>query len=200
MTDPAASSPAAHDLDELQRLDADPLEEWDRHREVLGLLLVVGAVGLVLQALLSAYANAKPAPDSGEGIQWGVFLPALGSGGSLTTAVLVAVALLVAVGSGRREPGRLGWITIQIVSVLGVVVASLALLLIEEYNRSRMGATPGNNPFTGEVAFGWMQAALMAQMLPAAGLAGGAAYLAWRRLRSSGAVGTSEIAAAAEIA
>lgn len=200
MTDPAAPSPAQPDLVEPQRLDVDRLEEWDRHREVLGLLLVVGAVGLVLQALLSAYANAKPAPDSGEGIAWGVFLPALGGGGSLTTAVVVAAALLVAVGSGRREPGRLGWLTIQVVSVLGVVVASLALLLIEEYNRSRMGATPDASPFSSEVAFGWMQAALMAQLLPAAALAGGAAYFAWRRLRSSGAAGDDELAAAAQIA
>ncbi|MBX3287473.1 MAG: hypothetical protein KF703_19150 [Actinobacteria bacterium] len=197
MTDPAdpTTLPATTDPDDgppPSEVDADagddPPGAWDRHRELLALLLVVAAIGQILQALLTAYGYGKPTPGSGQGIAWGVFLPALGTGGQITTAVLVVAALVVAVGSGRRDPGRLGWLTIQAVSVVGVVSAALALLLIEEYERNRSGAADSARigGFGGGPAFGWLEAGLGAHALSSAALAGGAAYVAWRRLQAGG--------------
>ena len=47
MTDPAEpSTPATPHPGAAEQLDVGALGEWDHHRELLGLLLAVGAIGL----------------------------------------------------------------------------------------------------------------------------------------------------------
>ncbi len=165
--------------------DADRrLRSW---LELLALLAVVAAVGAVLGALLEATAWVRASTDlvgapEGGSFEWGQWLGIAALGGSVGNGLLVATALaLVALAPGARA-GRLGVVVVNAVSVVGVAVAALALLGVEEsLRRSSSTLLPGGQG--GDATATWLaRLGVVAEGLPAAALAGGAAYLAWRLL------------------
>ncbi len=158
--------------------------------EPLAVLLVGAAVVSVAHHLLAAWSaydqlGGFVGDDPG---RWDIVLPAAAQGGSLVNAVVVAVALgLVLVAPG--PVGRWGRVALTAVSVVGVVVAALALLGIVEVlrpdnemegmwmNADAFGGAPPSPPVVDRVAE-------VLRWIPSILVAGPSAWFAWRSLEA----------------
>ena len=166
---------------------------WRERCEVVAVLLVLAALGIVGQALFNALAfneelsgNPLGSPVPSE---WEIILPLVAQGGTLLSALPLVLALgLVVLAPGPL--GRTGRLTLNLLSVVGVVVAALALLGVEETLRGRAGG-PFSPLGAGDDSGG--QAALFTKVggvlswIPPAALAGVTAWMAWRALNEDAA-------------
>jgi len=117
-------------------------------------------------------------------LRWSVvwiYLPT--TAGTISTALLVAIAFDLAVGRGREEPGALGRGVIAVVSVVGVVVAAIALLGVQQVvSRSPQPGLSscifGRADCRPAGSTGLTYVAAMSAFLPAAALAFGSAFMA----------------------
>lgn len=165
---------------EREPIGVDPRRTW---LERVALLLVVAAVGQIARYTLQglAYATASRSEGVDGGFEWTQFLAVVSVAGDSLVGVLLAVALgLVVLAPGH--PGRLAVVVANAVSVVGVVVAALAVLAIEEVFRSQPGVY---DPFgdTDRDAVRFFQGSAVLGYGAAFALALGTAYAAWRLLR-----------------
>jgi hypothetical protein len=178
------------------RLAAAGADPWVRRCELVALLLVLAVAGIALAAGLHAIRLRQvtdtefvtgTAVDSGQlAAPWSYVLGVLAYlGGSLTNGVALALALaLVALSPGDRI-GRLGTRVLNALSVLGVVVGACAMIGVEEIIRIKNESGPTtflNDPATSGAARVLDKATGILQVLPAATLAFGVAWVAWRML------------------
>ncbi|QXC60932.1 hypothetical protein KSP35_21880 [Aquihabitans sp. G128] len=158
-------------------------EGWRDALEVLALLVLLGVVGTVGQALFTGLGYSEVVgTDPASPSRWTSIANFLVQGGSVITAGLVALALgLVLLAPG--PVGRRGRWALQAIPPLGVVVATLAVLGIEEVLRNAGGGLggfsdasgPGHADLYGKVAG-------VVAFVPAVAVAAFAAATAWRAL------------------
>lgn len=152
----------------------------------LALLTLLGAVGLILQGFFTGLNEGRNLDEYGTHLNWtAVAIVTIATGGNIITATLVSVALALAVGFGTETSRPLGRWVISAVSVIGVVVSGLALWGLQKslaQGADRANAFGGpSKAMAADVPLQFATAA--AAYLPAAALALGSAYLAWRWLQ-----------------
>lgn len=158
---------------------ADP---WRDRAEVLALLLVVGAVGLIGQyAFTALYYNDVVGLGDGTTSKWQLVLPVLAQGGSITSGLLVASALVLVVFVPGAIGGR-GRLVLNAVSVVGVLVATLALLGVEEALRAKARSVDSGFAPGGSNGEGYLKVAAVFVWVPSFAVAGFSAFTAWRTL------------------
>lgn len=153
------------------------IERWQRRSELIALVLVLCSIGTILQALFQGIAVARGAGPDGE-LDWDVLLPVVASSGTFVNGLLLTVALALVVLAPGSRVGRLGGVVLNVVAVVGVLVATLAVLGLEETIRGSDAVGPtGEGDGTTELLTTLSGASLW---LPSIALAGLVAYLAWR--------------------
>lgn len=157
----------------------DEVVPWQRRCEVIALVLVVCALGAVLQALFQGLALARGAGPDG-GVDWDVLLPVLASSGTFVNGLLLAVALALVVLAPGARVSRLGSATLNAVAVVGVVVATLAVLGLEETIRNDRAESAMVGAAADDGADLLVTLGGVSLWLPSIALAGLLAYLSWR--------------------
>lgn len=156
--------------------------------EVLALFLVLGAVGLMGQYLFTGLAYSEGIGSGANVSRWSYLLPLVAQGGSPVGAGLVALSLALVLFT-PGPAGRWGRVALNAVSVVGVLVATLAVLGIEETLRN---SAMSLNSYPDDGAAGhaqlYVQVAAVFLWLPSLAIAGYSAFTAWRAL-NDGLVG-----------
>jgi hypothetical protein len=176
------------DADEVDvTVDGAPPPVWRERGELLALLLLAGVIGLLGQSLFTALAyNEEIAAAASAGVsRWDVLLPVVAQGGTIINSVLLAIALAVVVLTPGAI-GRLGRVALNASSVLGVLVAALALLGIEEALRVGEGGPFGSDDEGSGPAAVYTKVAAVCVWLPSFAIAGAAAWTSWRTLNEIG--------------
>ncbi|MCU1496432.1 MAG: hypothetical protein JWM47_385 [Acidimicrobiales bacterium] len=160
---------------------------WRERAEVLAVLLVVAAVGLMGQYLFTglSFGEAVGEDPTGTASRWSVLLPILAQGGSPVTAGLVALALALVVFT-PGSTGRWGRLALSAISVVGVLVATLAVLGIEEALRDSASAYSYQGGGPDGRARLYVRLAAVCLWLPSFAIGGYSAFTAWRALDEPG--------------
>jgi len=157
---------------------------WRDRVELVALLLLVGVVGTILQGLFAglAYSESIGVGQS----RWTLIFAQLTQGGSIVASGLVALAVGLVV-LGPAAIGRWGRLVLNAASVLGVLVATLAVLGVEEAfrNATSVGSDGTGADSPGHVEL-YLRLGAVAFWLPSVALAGFVAYLSWRTLNELG--------------
>ncbi|HEX2578281.1 MAG TPA: hypothetical protein VHK88_18190 [Aquihabitans sp.] len=158
----------------------DPGDPWQRRCELIALGLVLAVVGAILQYLFQGLAYSRAV--SGETVSWSAFLPTVAAAGTFDRSLFLVVALALVVLAPGEHVGRLGAGVLNAISVLGVVLATLALVGLEETFRLDTTSPRGLDGQADGTAEAFGRLSGVSLWVPSIALAAGVGFLAWRTL------------------